>query len=100
MSEHPAPSGGEPSNGTDVVCVGETMAVLTPAEALAAGARLVVGAGGASAAGFLSGLLDGLSVERRLRPGHAVAGAVLRSPGDTLEEPPGEAAGIRGSAGL
>ncbi|WP_159944168.1 sugar kinase [Nocardiopsis sp. FR6] len=58
-----------------------------------------VGAGDAFAAGFLSGLLDGLPVELRLRLGHAAAGAVLRSPGDTLEAPPEEAARIRGLAG-
>ena len=54
-----------------------------------------VGAGDAFAAGFLSGLLDGLPVRSRLRLGHAVAGQVLRSRGDTLEEPPGDAAEIR-----
>ncbi|MDT0328119.1 sugar kinase [Nocardiopsis lambiniae] len=54
-----------------------------------------VGAGDAFAAGYLSGLLDGLPTERRLRLGHAVAGAVLRSRSDTLEGPPKEVAGIR-----
>ncbi|MFD6096148.1 sugar kinase [Nocardiopsis flavescens] len=54
-----------------------------------------VGAGDAFAAGFLSGLLDGLPVGRRLRLGHAAAGAVLRSRGDTLETPPGDVAEIR-----
>ncbi|OOC55862.1 MULTISPECIES: sugar kinase [Nocardiopsis] len=58
-----------------------------------------VGAGDAFAAGFLSGLLDGLPVERRLALGHAVAGAVLCSPGDTLEALPEGVAGIRGNAG-
>ncbi|MEU1898108.1 sugar kinase [Nocardiopsis dassonvillei] len=58
-----------------------------------------VGAGDAFAAGFLSGLLDGLSVEQRLGLGHAVAGAVLRSPGDVLEALPADVARIRGSAG-
>ncbi|WP_017569508.1 sugar kinase [Nocardiopsis halotolerans] len=56
-----------------------------------------VGAGDAFAAGFLSGLLDGLSPERRLRLGHAVAGAVLCSPGDTLEDLPEGVADIRGT---
>ncbi|GAA0995921.1 sugar kinase [Nocardiopsis tropica] len=57
-----------------------------------------VGAGDAFAAGFLSGLIDGLSAERRLRLGHAVAGAVLRSHGDTLDTLPEGLAGIRGRA--
>ncbi|MFY7065149.1 sugar kinase [Nocardiopsis changdeensis] len=54
-----------------------------------------VGAGDAFAAGFLSGLLDGLPVRSRLRLGHAVAGEVLRSRGDTLEDPPRSVAEIR-----
>jgi len=56
-----------------------------------------VGAGDAFAAGFLSGMLDGLPAERRLRLGHAVAGAVLRSPGDTLDVLPDGVAEIRGT---
>lgn len=54
-----------------------------------------VGAGDAFAAGFLSGLLDGLPAERGLRLGHAVAAEVLRSAGDTLESVPPDAAEIR-----
>ncbi|WP_425506655.1 sugar kinase [Streptomyces rectiverticillatus] len=46
-----------------------------------------VGAGDAFAAGFLSGTLRGLSVERRLRHGHLMAAAALTSPGD-LAAPP------------
>ncbi|WP_150240420.1 sugar kinase [Nocardiopsis quinghaiensis] len=57
-----------------------------------------VGAGDAFAAGFLSGLLDGLPTRRRLALGHAVAGAVLCSPGDTLEALPEGVAEIRGHA--
>ncbi|MFE5871101.1 sugar kinase [Streptomyces roseifaciens] len=46
-----------------------------------------VGAGDAFAAGFLSGTLRGLPVERRLRHGHLMAAAALTSPGD-LAAPP------------
>lgn len=54
-----------------------------------------VGAGDAFAAGYLSGLLDGLPADRRLSLGHAVAGAVLRSRADTLDRPPEEVVAIR-----
>ncbi|WP_229899536.1 sugar kinase [Streptomyces hiroshimensis] len=47
-----------------------------------------VGAGDAFAAGFLSGTLRGLSVERRLRHGHLMAAAALASPGDLAAPPP------------
>jgi 2-dehydro-3-deoxygluconokinase len=57
-----------------------------------------VGAGDAFAAGFLSGLLDGLTTERRLGLGHAVAGEVLRSRGDTLERVPDGVRQIRATA--
>ncbi|MGW5875141.1 sugar kinase [Nocardiopsis terrae] len=49
-----------------------------------------VGAGDAFAAGYLSGLLKGLPADRRLALGHAAAGEVLRSRGDTLESVPRE----------
>ncbi|MFE1167465.1 sugar kinase [Nocardiopsis sp. NPDC058789] len=58
-----------------------------------------VGAGDAFAAGYLSGLLDGLPPERRLSLGHVTAGEVLRSRGDTLERVPDEVARIRASDG-
>ncbi|MBR8741672.1 sugar kinase [Nocardiopsis sp. MG754419] len=58
-----------------------------------------VGAGDAFAAGYLSGRLDGWPVERRLDLGHAVAGAVLGSQGDTLEALPARVAEIRAAVG-
>ncbi|MFE9243148.1 sugar kinase [Nocardiopsis sp. NPDC006938] len=54
-----------------------------------------VGAGDAFAAGYLSGLLDGLAPERRLSLGHAAAGEVLCSRGDTLDRVPDTVPGIR-----
>ncbi|WP_017581451.1 sugar kinase [Nocardiopsis valliformis] len=54
-----------------------------------------VGAGDAFAAGFLSGLLDGLPADLRLSLGHATAGEVLRSRGDTLDRVPDEVARMR-----
>lgn len=56
-----------------------------------------VGAGDAFAAGYLSGLLDGLPMEARLSLGHVVAGAVLRSRGDALEALPERVTRIRKS---
>lgn len=56
-----------------------------------------VGAGDAFAAGFLSGLLDGLPPELRLSLGHATAGEVLRSRGDTLDRLPDEVRRLRGT---
>ncbi|MCC3771747.1 sugar kinase [Streptomyces sp. UNOC14_S4] len=47
-----------------------------------------VGAGDAFAAGFLSGTLRGLPVERRLRHGHLMAAAALTVPGDLAAPPP------------
>ncbi|MFD7507517.1 sugar kinase [Streptomyces sp. NPDC059850] len=47
-----------------------------------------VGAGDAFAAGFLSGTLRGLPVERRLRHGHLMAAAALTVPGDLGTPPP------------
>lgn len=46
-SRYPSGQPAGPADGTDVVCVGETMAVLTSPEALAADGRLTVGTGGA-----------------------------------------------------
>ena len=53
------------------------------------------GSGDAFAAGFLSGLLDGLPAGPRLGLGHAAAGEVLRSPRDTLDRVSDEVARIR-----
>jgi len=47
-----------------------------------------VGAGDAFAAGWLSGLLQGLDHTGRLRLGHLVAGAALRSTSDHADVPP------------
>ncbi|MGK5732531.1 sugar kinase [Streptomyces sp. URMC 124] len=63
----------------------EEAAVFAPA--LSVDVVAPVGAGDAFAAGFLSGTLRGLSVERRLRHGHLMAAAALTSPGD-LAAPP------------
>ncbi|GAA1112173.1 sugar kinase [Nocardiopsis metallicus] len=57
-----------------------------------------VGAGDAFAAGFLSGLLDGLPADLRLSLGHATAGEVLRSRGDTLDRVPDEVRRIRAAS--
>jgi 2-dehydro-3-deoxygluconokinase len=49
-----------------------------------------VGAGDAFAAGFLSALLHGKDPVTRLRTGHLLAAAALRSVGDLAEPPPPE----------
>ncbi|MGW2328802.1 sugar kinase [Streptomyces sp. NPDC001700] len=67
------------ADGTDTV---------TFAPALRVDVVAPVGAGDAFAAGFLSGTLRGLPVERRLRHGHLMAAAALTVPGDLGTPPP------------
>lgn len=53
-----------------------------------------VGAGDAFAAGWLSGLLDGLDEPERLRLGHRLAARVLRSPSDLAGLSPADRKGV------
>jgi sugar/nucleoside kinase (ribokinase family) len=49
------------------------------------GVRDATGAGDAFAAGFLTAHLGGRNTVEAVRAGHALAGAVLRSPGAVLD---------------
>ncbi|WP_443057860.1 sugar kinase [Streptomyces sp. KLMMK] len=77
---------GAPDTDTDADVDADADAVVF-VPALSVDVVAPVGAGDAFAAGFLSGTLRGLPVERRLRHGHLVAAAALTSPGD-LAAPP------------
>ncbi|WP_017585881.1 sugar kinase [Nocardiopsis ganjiahuensis] len=82
--------------GHGATCFGGAAPVFVPAPPVDVVEE--VGAGDAFAAGFLSGLLDGFPSDRRLSMGHAAAGEVLRSHGDTLDRVPDEIRRIRATA--